>query len=130
MGRFADSARQAAEQVERLSRAMESLPSGGSFAGPGGGGAGGAGGVVSAVPPTIFNTTVVVPQPTRTMRGGPGGSGGAGGLDYGDIVTQAFRALGMSPSGKSSLFIKQIVDEFLRRTHGNGGVDFRASGGG
>jgi len=77
MGKFLEATERAAANVERLNRALDSMPSGGESAGIGGGGGGG--GSVSSVPPTVFNTTVVVPRETPRMSSSGGGGGGNGG---------------------------------------------------
>lgn len=127
MGRLTNSLAKAADHAERLSAALKEANNS-----AGGGGGAGGGGSAPEAPTTInFNTTVVTPTPSRTISGGTGGVSGTGGRpSNGDSVSRAFAELGLSSVGKSYVFIKQIVDEFLRRTRGNGGVDFRASGGG
>lgn len=112
MGRFLESTREAAANIERISSGLRSMPDAGSFSGPGGVGGG------SAVPPTVFNTTVVVPQANRTTNSpiGPRGD---------DIQSRAFAYYGLSSAGKSEAFIKQIVEAFKRLLASDPGMGLR-----
>ena len=113
MGRFLESTREAAANVERIPSRRRSMPGDGWFPGPGGFGGGG-----SAVPPTVFNTTVVVPQANRTTNSpiGPRGD---------DIQSRAFAYYGLSSAGKSEAFIKQIVEAFKRLLASDPGMGLR-----
>jgi len=115
MGRFSDAARETAENMERIASALESMPQGGPSGGGGGGNSGG-----SAIPATVFNTTVVVPNRTTNS---PIGSRGD------DIQARAFAYYGISSAGKSDAFIKQIIAAFERLLASGVGLGLRASGG-
>lgn len=112
MGRFLDSTREAAANIERISSGLRSMPDAGSLSNPGGGGGG------SAVPPTVFNTTVVVPQANRTTNSPIGTRGD-------DIQSRAFAYYGLSSVGKSDAFIKQIVEAFKRLLASDPGMGIR-----
>ena len=113
MGRFLESTREAAANIERISSGLRSMPDAGSFSGPGGASGGG-----SAVPPTVFNTTVVVPQANRTTNSPIGTRGD-------DIQSRAFAYYGLSSAGKSDAFIKQIVEAFKRLLASDPGMGLR-----
>lgn len=118
MGKLTNSLAKAANEAERLNRALSSLPQGDATSAPGGGGGGG------SAPNVVFNTTVVSPQPTgRTIRTGDGsGSGGR------DVVSRAFAYYGLSSAGQSRAFIAQIVREFERML-AKGALSVRTGGG-
>lgn len=118
MGKLSQSLAKAANDAERLNRALNSLPQGDATSAPGGGGGGG------SAPNVVFNTTVVSPQGAgRTIRTGDGsGSGGR------DIASRAFAYYGISQAGASRAFIAQIVGEFERML-AKGSLYIRAGGG-
>lgn len=118
MGKLTNSLAKAANEAERLNRALNSLPQGDATSAPGGGGGGG------SAPNVVFNTTVVSPQPAgRTIRTGDGsGSGGR------DVVSRAFAYYGLSSAGQSRAFIAQIVREFERML-AKGALSVRTGGG-
>jgi hypothetical protein len=120
MGKFSDAARETAKNVERIADAMESIPSAGSFSGPGGsGGGGGAGGST----PTVFNNTIIVPQPSRTTNTPIGTRGD-------DIQSRAFAYYGLSAANKSDVFIRQIIAAFERMLKSGLGMGLRMGSGG
>lgn len=118
MGKFSEAAKMAAENVERLASAMESLPQGGSFSGPGGAGGGGG----TSYGGDTFITNVSVPGGGKNITtNSPIGTRGD------DLQSRAFAYYGLSSANKSQAFIDQIVKAFSAML-AKGGISFRAMG--
>lgn len=116
MGKFSETLKQAADNAERMSAALDGLSA------PGSGGGGGGGGLAPAV---TFNTTIqAAPTSGRGGRVDYGGPGTGTGMD---IQSRAFAYYGMSAAGKSQAFIDQIVRAFSALL-AKGSVTYRTQG--
>lgn len=111
MGKFSENLKLAADNAERLERALaagEAAPSGG----------GGGGGQVN-FPTTIVTNVQLYKEPGKTIRTGDGsGTGGK------DLQSRAFAYFGLSAAGKSSVFIQQIIRAFEEML-AKGGIQYR-----
>jgi len=106
VGKLTQNLERAADQAERLSKALHNLPQAGAFSDGTGGGGGGGGGAPSG-PPIVFQTNIVSRPEGRTVRMGDGsGTGGR------DIQSRAFAYFGLSSAGASKAFIAQIIKAF------------------
>lgn len=120
MASFSSKLKAAADDAERMARALQSAPSGGASADGGGGGGGG-----GAAPNIVFNNTILSsPVAGKTIRYGDGsGTGGR------DIQSRAFAYFGLSSANASAAFIAQIVRAFEQML-AKGALSVRTMGGG
>lgn len=115
MAKFSEVLKQAADNAERMSAALDGLNA------PGSGGGGGGG----LAPAVTFNTTIqAAPTSARGGRMDYGGPGTGTGMD---IQSRAFAFYGMSAAGKSQAFIDQIVRAFSALL-AKGSVTYRTQG--
>ena len=118
MAKFSENLKRAADDAERLAKALGN----GETGAPGGGGGGGGGQV--NFPTTIVTNVQLYKDPGKTIRTGDGsGTGGK------DIQSRAFAYFGLSSANASAAFIAQIVRAFQQMLD-KGALSVRTMGGG
>lgn len=117
MAKFSENLKRAADDAERLAKALAN----GETGAPGGGGGGG--GQVN-FPTTIVTNVQLYKEPGKTIRTGDGsGTGGK------DLQSRAFAYFGLSSANASAAFIAQIVRAFQQMLD-KSALSVRTMGGG